>query len=182
MQEAHYTRDQGTTLAQGRLVVESSIGGARIAIDGRSDSNWTVPHSFALSTGTHVVSVSRAGFLTWTKRVSIDRGQQRWLVATLENADEDGGIFTVETDPPGMQVFIDGRPYGRSRVETVLRPGWHECKVIPRPGLQTLVSRFQLKAGQAVTRRIRVATPTASSLRNAKGAGSPPIVEEGVNP
>jgi general secretion pathway protein A len=187
VQEAHYTRHQGATLAQGRLVVESSIGGARIAIDGRSDPHWTAPHPFALSAGTHVVSVSRAGCLTWTRRVYIDRGQQRWLVAKLEDADEDGGIFTVDTEPPGMLVFIDGRPFGRTRVETVLRPGWHECKVIPGQGLQTLVSRFQLKSGQTVTRRIRIGAPTTSSLKNAhgpgnSGAGTPTVPEGGGTP
>ena len=76
-----------------------------------------------------------------------------------EIEDHDGGIFTVDTDPPGMQVFIDGKPYGPSRVETVLRPGWHVCEVIPGPGLRALVSRFHLNPGEALTRRIRMGTP-----------------------
>jgi len=79
-------------------------------------------------------------------------------MAELEN--HDGGIFIVDTDPPGMQVFIDGKPFGPSGVETVLRAGWHVCEVIPGPGLQPLVRKFHLGPGEALTRKIRLASPT----------------------
>ena len=78
----------------------------------------------------------------------------------------------MDTDPPGMQVFIDGKAFGPSRVETVLHPGWHVCEVIPGPGLKALVSRFHMQPGAALTRRIRMETPAAPSGNDAQHRGS----------
>ena len=148
----------------GRLVVESSVSGARISIDGESNPKWITPRLFNLAPGTYMVSVSRSGYDPWTKRIRVDEGREYYVSAEL--SDHDGGIFTVDTDPSGMQVFIDGKPYGPSRVDTVLMPGWHVCAVIPGPGLQALVSRFHLKSGEALTRRIRMGVPAGSSENN----------------
>jgi hypothetical protein len=102
--------------------------------------------------------------------VYVEEGRERYLVADLE--DREGGIFTVETDPPGMQVFIDGKAFGPSRVETVLRAGWHVCEVIPGPGLQPMVKRFHLKPGDALTRRIRLNSPSGSTRNDMQLPGT----------
>jgi hypothetical protein len=159
--ETFPTGDDGYSEGSGRLFVESNFSGARITVDGQSNPKWVTPRLFSLAAGTHVVSVSRAGAATWTRRVYVHEGGDHWLVAQLEDGDQDTAIFTVDTDPPGMQVFIDGRAFGPSRVESVLRPGWHVCEVIPGQGLPPLVRRFQLKPGEALTRRIRIDTPAA---------------------
>ena len=145
--------------------MESSVSGAQITVNGRSDAGWKTPKIFSLPPGTYVVSVSGRGYEPWTRRVRVDEGAERYLQADLES--EDGGIFTVDTTPPGMQVFIDGKPFGPSRVETILRSGWHVCEVIPGPGAQGLVSKFHLNPGQAVTRRIRMGGAAASAQGDA---------------
>jgi len=65
------------------------------------------------------------------------------------------GVIVIDTDPPGMQVFIDGRSYGPSEVEASLNPGSHTYRVIPPGGRQPLEGRFVLKPGDIVTRKIR---------------------------
>ena len=85
-------------------------------------------------------------------------------MAELESPD--GGFFTVDTSPAGMQVFIDGTAFGPSRIETVLQAGWHVCEVIPGPGLQPLVRKFHLGPGESVTRRIRMTSPEASLIND----------------
>ncbi len=155
---AHTT--SGLPEGSGRLIVESSQSGARIAINGAQNPYWTTPKIFHLAPGTYMVSVSGGDYSTWTRRVHIDEGQERLLMAEL--VDHDGGFFTVDTAPPGMQVFIDGKPFGPSRVETVLQSGWHVCEVVPGPGLQPLVRKFHLGPGESVTRRIRMSSPEAS--------------------
>lgn len=160
---------------QGRLVVESSIGSAHISVDNRTDANWITPHIFSLPAGSHLISISKAGYVRWSKAAQVTEGRESYLVANLASVDaEEGGIFTVDTTPPGMQVFIDGRAYGKSRVDTVLRPGWHECTVIPQPGMEAISSRFQIKPGEAVTRRIRMAAPAASRSDVPSAAGNGP--------
>ena len=159
---------------RGKLIVQSSQRGARITINGRDDPKWVTPHMFSLVGGTYIVSVSMQGYSGWSQRVHVDGGRDKWLVAELTS---DGtGIFTVETEPPGMQVRIDGRPYGASRVVTVLQAGWHTCEVIPPAGIKPLVGRFHLDPGEALTKRIQVKTSSASAvpITQAQRAGALP--------
>jgi hypothetical protein len=91
--------------------------------------------------------------------------------------DEGKGIFIVETDPEGLQVFIDGKPYGASRVATTLPPGWHDYKVELGQGMAPFFGHFHLKAGEALTRKVHVTpaepseTPTPSALLHPSVAG-----------
>ncbi len=155
------TNETGFIPGNGRLVVESNVSGAQISIDGENNPKWITPRLFSLAPGTHLVSVSRPGYDPWTRRIRVDEGREKYISAEIVN--HDGGIFTVDTDPPGMQVFIDGQPYGPSRVDAVLRSGWHVCEVIPGPGLRALVSKFHLNPGEALTRKIRMGTPVRTS-------------------
>jgi len=143
------------------LVVQSSVSGARISLNGRSDPRWVTPHLFYLASGDYRVSVTKGGYETWAQQIHLDSGKDRWLMADLTTDQQ--GIFTVETEPAGMQVFIDGRAYGASRVETALAAGWHDCEVIPEPGAKPVVGKFHLGAGETLTRRIRVTTRSDSS-------------------
>ncbi len=145
---------------RGTLVVQSSVPGALITINGRNEPRWVTPHLFSLIPNTYIVSVSKGQYLTWTSRVHVDAWRKKWIVAEMTR-DEGDGIFVVDTDPTGMQVFIDGKPYGSSRVETALRPGWHVCEVLPGRGLRPVMSKFHLNPGEALTKRIRVTSATA---------------------
>lgn len=147
-------------LTTGRLGVQSNVTGARISIDGRSDFGWTTPRIFTLTPGTYSVSVYGPDGVAWTKAVRVDVGQDQWIVANFDNAE--GALLTVETDPPGVLINIDGKPYGQTHVEAVLPAGWHECELFPGPGLRPIIEKVQLKPGEALTRRFVLNTPPAS--------------------
>jgi len=166
--------DMGARGVRGKLIVQSSVRGARITINDSHNPKWVTPHMFSLVAGTYIVSVSMGGYATWSQRVHVDEGRDKWLVAQLSS--DETGILTVETEPPGMQVYIDGRSYGLSRVVTVLQAGWHTCEVIPPAGLKPLVGRFHLDPGEALTKRIQVTTSNASSgpITQAQRAGTLP--------
>lgn len=164
------TADEGSMAGNCRLIVESSTDSARISLNGKSDPHWVTPHLFTLAAGTYLVSVYKGEFLTWTKRIHIDERRETWLMADLKNNED--GIFTVDTDPPGMQVFVDGKEIGQSRVETTLAPGWHVCTVIPGPGLKPLLERFHLQPGEVLTRRIRLEKPSTSNLQRLEESAS----------
>ncbi len=157
-----YVDDLGARGARGKLIVQSSVHGARITINGRSNSRWVTPNLFSLAAGTYIVSVSRGEYLTWTRRVHVDEGRKNWVTAYL-TSDQGGGIFIVDTDPAGMQVFIDGKPYGTSRVEAVLPAGWHVCAVLPGQGLRPVMGEFHLNPGEALTKKIRVTAAVPAS-------------------
>jgi general secretion pathway protein A len=166
--------DLGEQGERGELIVQSSVRGARISINGRDDPKWVTPHMFSLVGGTYIVSVAMQGYSGWSQRVHVDEGRDKWLVAELTS--DETGVLTVETDPTGMQVRIDGRPYGASRVVAVLPAGWHTCEVIPPAGFKPLAGRFHLAPGEALTKRIQLTTPNASSspITQAQRAGTLP--------
>ena len=178
--------DRGYEPGKGRLVVESSDPGAPITINGEGNPLWVTPRIFSLTAGTYIVSVSQPGRDTWTRRVHVNEGREKWIAANPPARQPDGGMFTVDTEPPGMQVFIDGKAFGPSRVEAILRPGWHNCEVIPGPGLQALVDRFHLSPGESVTRHIRMSVPALTrpngTRRQENGDEALRRIPEGGNP
>ena len=159
--QADSSDDLGEQGERGKLIVQSTVRGARISINGRDDPKWVTPHMFSLVGGTYIVSVAMPGYSGWSQRVHVDEGRDKWLVADLSS--DETGVLTVETEPTGMQVRIDGRSYGASRVVAVLPAGWHTCEVIPPAGIKPLVDKIHLDPGEALTKRIQVRSANAAS-------------------
>ena len=147
----------------GRLIVQCGLPGARIAIDGQHDGGWLAPHVFTLAPGPYAVSVIGPHGETWHKTVEVEAGQEQFVTANFEDGPR--AHLTVDTDPAGVMIMIDGQPYGESHVDVMLAAGWHECKFYPGKGLRPIVEKFQLKPGEALTKRIVLSNPTTSSDR-----------------
>ncbi len=151
-------------ILRGKLILQSSVSGARITVNGHVDAKWLTPHLFRLAAGTYDISISKGGYLTWSRQLRVTAGGEQWVMADLKS-EEANGLFVVETEPAGMAVYIDGKSYGYSRVETVLNAGWHVCEVFPGQGIQPVVGRFHLDAGAELTKRIRVTRVPATGSR-----------------
>lgn len=163
--------DSGSSeeLPKGKIVVESNVMGSAITINGRTDPNWRTPHEFDLPEGSYRISVSEQGYSTWFKEVRITAGRKRWLTADLQLP---RGVIVIDTEPPGMQVFIDGKAYGPSEVDAALRAGTHTFRVIPPGGRRPVEGSFVLKPGDVLTRKIRwlpsAGQPSADNKPDAK--------------
>lgn len=163
--------ESGETLAgTGRVGVLANFSG-RISIDGRSDPSWKTPHVFSLKPGIYLISVSSPGGVAWKKAVRVDAGENQWVVAKF--ADNDPALLTVDSEPPGLQVVVDGKAYGPSRVDVVLPPGPHELRVLLGHGVAPFVEKFQLKPGEAVTKRIIVRRRPASQENSSQQNRTP---------
>lgn len=139
-------------VAKGRIVVESNVEGGAITINGKSEPGWQTPHMFSLPKGNYQIAISKSGYSTWFENVHVTAGNQKWVVAHLRAP---RGVIVIDTQPPGMQVFIDGKSYGPSEVEASLSVGTHTYKVIPPGGERPLTGTFVLKSGTVLTRKIR---------------------------
>jgi type II secretory pathway predicted ATPase ExeA len=144
----------------GKIVIESNVSGSAITINGRNEPEWTTPHMFDLPQGTYRISVSQDGYSTWFKRVKVTAGNKKWVTADLILP---RGVFVIDTEPPGMQVFIDGKAYGPSEVEATLNAGTHTYKVVPPKGGRPLEGSFFLKPGDILTRKIQWVGSTSQS-------------------
>lgn len=143
--------DPSADAVKAKVVIESNIGSGQITINGKTQPDWQTPHIFSLPVGSYRISVSKAGYSTWFHDVEVTEGSKKWVMANLSLP---RGVIVIDTDPPGMQVFIDGKPYGPSEVETALTAGTHSYEVIPSTGHQPISGSFVLKPGGILTKKI----------------------------
>ncbi len=135
----------------GRLVVSANAAGASISIDGKSDSSWVTPHTFpALPSGTHAVLISKEGYNDAYMRVRVRAGSVNSVQAQLAPA---FGYIHIVTNPPGLEVSIDGRAPVPSPVQAVVGLGEHTY-TIKRPGFEDYHSKFTVKNGSIITRKV----------------------------
>jgi len=73
----------------------------------------------------------------------------------LSVKDTPSGVLGVQTDPPGLEVLIDGKPAGASPVTLSLPVGEHTCKVIPPPGRAPVERAIQITTAAAETVNVR---------------------------
>ena len=139
-------------VAKGKLILESNVGPGVITINGHNKPGWQTPHVFTLSSGTYGISISKAGYSTWSRDVRVSSGHKKLIVANLRVP---RGVIVIDTEPPGMLVYIDGKSYGPSEVEATLRVGKHTYRVVPPHGQKSLTGTFVLKPDTILTRKIR---------------------------
>ena len=94
----------------GQLVVESTPQGAQVQLDGRADASYVTPFSLTnVQPGQHTITVSKAGYSTDTRTVTVLSGNRANLVAHLSQL---MASLVVTSEPAGASVYIDGRDTG----------------------------------------------------------------------
>jgi len=94
----------------GQLAVDSTPQGAQVQVDGRSDPSWVTPFALSnLQPGQHSITVSKAGYSTDTRSVSVTSGNRATTVVHLAQL---MATLVVKTDPAGASVYVDGRDVG----------------------------------------------------------------------
>jgi eukaryotic-like serine/threonine-protein kinase len=124
-------RPTATAAGTGQLSITANVDGAKISIDGKGDADWIVPHTLSLPAGTHQVAVLKDGYVTWGKSVTVEAGGSQSVAAQL--APPTGEVDFI-TDPPGLEVFIDGKSVGVTPLQAMVSVGEHPYKINPPPG------------------------------------------------
>jgi serine/threonine protein kinase len=145
----------------GQLVVTSNIPGATITVDGQREADWVTPYTFSrLSAGRHAVVVSKSGYGDVQRFLEIEGGRTSTLSANLTVP---SGAINIETVPPGAEVIIDGRSYGRSPVEQVVPVGQHTYE-IRMSGMGTRDGTFTIREeGHIVRLRVPLSSDVSST-------------------
>jgi serine/threonine-protein kinase len=135
----------------GQLLVTSNVPGASISIDGRSQSGWATPFTFAdMPAGTHMVLVTKDGYSPVQQSVTVEGGRTNSLNAQLAMP---SGEINIVTNPPGAEILIDGKSYGASPVRATVGVGQHSYTV-KRPGMEPFSSTFTMKDQAIITRKV----------------------------
>jgi serine/threonine-protein kinase len=136
----------------GQLVVTSNVDGAKITIDGRSAPGWVTPCTIPnLPAGAHLVVVSREGYSDAQESVTVEGGRTAAVRPTLTVP---SGEINIVTNPPGIEVFIDGQAVGLSPARKTLGVGQHTY-ALRQAGKEIYSSAFEIKHdGQMLTRKV----------------------------
>jgi hypothetical protein len=108
------------------LEVTLANGPADVFLDARTSGvfcNAAPSCSRKLLPRTYTVSVERPGFLPWTERVTVERGQAASLAVTLV---EKPSPLTVRVPRPGARITVDGADYDPA---APIPPGPHKIVV-----------------------------------------------------
>ena len=109
-------------LPWGRLVVWSTPPGAQVYLDGRLEGETTAGGLVLYLEGEHLLRVVRCGFRSWSEVVTLESGEAQEVRAELQPIRE----ISVETDPPGATILMDGRVVGETPARLELDPALGE--------------------------------------------------------
>jgi serine/threonine-protein kinase len=132
----------------GQVVVDSAPQGAQIQVDGRADSSWVTPFTFAqLAPGQHTLVISKAGYAAETKSLTVASGSKNTLSVRLNAL---GAAISVTSDPSGASVFIDGRDSGKVTPSSIsLEKGSHNV-LVRKPGFLDETMTADVQPGQTI--------------------------------
>lgn len=135
----------------GGLTVSSNVSGAKISVDGHSEPDWVTPHTFTdLSAGAHNITIAMDGYDSFQQSVTVAGGQTASINGNLSSPTAE---LSIVTNPPGVEVLIDGKSLGPSPAHATLAPGSHTYIVKP-DGAPPYQNSVTLKSGDIVTRTI----------------------------
>ena len=103
-------KSQPPAIIPGQLAIDSTPQGAQVQLDGKTDPSWTTPLALTnLQPGQHSVIVSKPGFSADSRTVNVSAGNRATTVVHLAKL---MATLVVKSDPPGANIYVDGRDMG----------------------------------------------------------------------
>jgi hypothetical protein len=134
----------------GSLDVITNPPGATITIDGKEYG--TTPNTInKLLIGDYTVQLSRQGYATFSKTVSIMEGANALLNENLTSGRE----VTINSTPSGADLYIDGKAVGKTPYKGNLPFGLHELKV-EKQGLSAVQNVIITESGGETAFKIMI--------------------------
>ena len=137
-----------------RSAGDDSANGGSISVDGQAMGS--VPNRVQAAPGSHLIEISRPGYVTYRDTIQIAEGETRTVVVTLPAAIKPGSIL-VTADVAGADVFVDGqRKDSAPAVIDGLLEGAHTVEVRkdgmnPWKQVVTVIAGQQVKVAATVT-------------------------------
>ena len=143
------------------LGVTSDPPGARVFLDGASVG--VTPYAIELAPGSHAVAVESAGRLRQERQITARQGRDVQLAFVLPAMPKEPAL-TVESEPAGAAVIIDGKERGRTPFLAPVAPGKHEL-VLRIAGRRELGTEFEMPKDKDVSRRLDLSRPSVGGPR-----------------
>jgi hypothetical protein len=150
---AQHERAQSTLTDQeariGRLSITTVPAGAHISIDNVDVATTPLTGPLRVAAGSHVVGAIAEGYALARKEVVVAGNADASLSFELLRAEASRDAnLTVRSRLPGAEVFIDGKPAGKTPLSTSLSvPAGHHTVELRRPGYTTAKQQLDLSEG-----------------------------------
>jgi hypothetical protein len=147
---------------KGELLVKlpSGVKGAKLFIDDKEVGVLPQPAQ-ALNNGEHTVSVRRAGFAPFSKKVKVDGNKTSEVIVSLEAT---SAVLAVSTDVIGAQVFVNGRFSGTAPLEELeVPPGKIELSV-KKDGYHDGAQTVMVRAGHDYPIDVKLGAPISAAV------------------
>ncbi|MGC2272226.1 MAG: PEGA domain-containing protein, partial [Candidatus Sulfotelmatobacter sp.] len=133
----------------GQMAIDSTPEGAQVQVDGRTDASWVTPFTLSgINAGQHTVIVSKSGYSSDTRTVSVVAGNKAFVVSHLAQL---MATLAVSSNPAGANVYIDGRNTGKlTPAEVSVNKGQHVV-LVRKPGYIDETTSVQFILGQTVS-------------------------------
>lgn len=144
----------------GQLAIDSTPQGAQVQLDGRTDPSYITPFALTnLQPGQHSITVSKAGYSTDTRTVNVTSGNRATTVVHLAQL---MATLVVKSDPPGANIYVDGRDAGAKTPAQVSVDKGQHVVLVRMSGYIDETMNAQFVLGQTFN-----FSPTLRSLGNA---------------
>ena len=133
---------------QGELRFVSRPDGAKVAVDGWTEPNWTTPFRASnLAAGKHTVSFSKPGYTQASKTIDVVSGKSLLVDAQLNLA---AATVSVSSSPAAANILVDGKDTGKiTPAELELEKGQHVILVRKR-GFRDETFKETMAEGQSL--------------------------------
>jgi hypothetical protein len=127
---------------KGVLILEANVAGATVFLD--NEPLGKTPLRAEISPGTHSVRISARYFDPWVARIQITAGKTTKKSVELF---EGGGSVEFIINPPGAEVFIDGKLAGPAPIRLTDLPIGEHRYVLSAPKHEGSAGEFTFVAG-----------------------------------
>ncbi|HKW77231.1 MAG TPA: protein kinase [Terriglobales bacterium] len=134
---------------QSEIKFTSTPDGAKVEIDGWSEPNWVTPFTASnLAAGFHLVSFTKAGYLTQSRGVDTAAGKSLQMAADLAPA---VSTIVVSSNPQGANIWLDGKDSSLvTPAQLTVEKGPHRL-VVRKAGFRDAAADENLSEGQTIS-------------------------------
>jgi hypothetical protein len=155
----------------GSISVDSSPSQATAVLDG--GISQITPCTFNnVYPGSHTVMVSKSGYSSWSRTVTVTAGRNTAVTATLSQLPPNTGSIYMVTVPQGASAYVDGAYYGITpALASNLNAGTHQVR-LSLSGFQDWVGNVNVAGGSTITVSQTLTIGPTSTATPVPGTGS----------
>jgi len=111
-------------IVPGQLTIDSTPQGAQVQFDGQTDPSWVTPLALTqIQPGQHSVTISKAGYSTDARTITVASGSHTTTTARLTQL---MATLIVKSDPSGAHIYVDGHDVGtKTPAQVSVNKGQH---------------------------------------------------------